>query len=168
VISASIGADFLMILRESALFSSGCKLISLRVVPCRVPAKASAPQVPWFVLCWWLQNGIRKVMTRSKPIDFYALSRGSFQKPAQNLIETAQRKSQLGVYITEAHLAQEEQAILHEVNDAAKRLGLKFEAFQKPLQVRKHPLEHPFAHCDPQDEDEPELPDGVGPDDIPF
>jgi hypothetical protein len=77
-------------------------------------------------------------------------------------------ETQLVVYITEAHLAQEERAILHEVNDAARRLGLKFEAFQKPLQVRKRPLEHPFAHCDPPDEEEPELPDGVDPDDIPF
>jgi hypothetical protein len=75
-------------------------------------------------------------------------------------------ETQLGVYITEAHLTQEERAILHEVNDAARRLGLKFKAFQKLLQVRKRPLEHPFAHCDPPDE--PELPDGVDPDDIPF
>ena len=77
-------------------------------------------------------------------------------------------ETQLGVYITEAHLTQEERAILHEVNDAARRLGLKFEAFQKPLQVRKCPLEHPFAHCDPPDEDEPVLPDDVNPDDSPF
>jgi hypothetical protein len=77
-------------------------------------------------------------------------------------------ETQLVVYITEAHLTQEERAILHEVNDAARRLGLKFEAFQKPLQVRKCPLEHPFAHCDPPDEDEPVLPDDVNPDDSPF
>ena len=70
------------------------------------------------------------------------------------------------MYITEAHLAQEKRAILHEVNETARRLELKFEAFQKPLQVRKRPLEHPFAHCDPPDE--PELPDGVDPDDRPF
>jgi len=49
-------------------------------------------------------------------------------------------ETQLVVYITEAHLTQEERAILHEVNDAARRLGLKFEAFQKPLQVRKGSL----------------------------
>src|SRR5215211_1049265 len=77
-------------------------------------------------------------------------------------------ETQLVVYIEEARLTPGKRAILHEVNDAAKRLGLKFEAFQKPLQVRKRPLEHPFAHCDPPDEDEPELPEGVGPDDRPF
>src|SRR5205823_5484374 len=48
-------------------------------------------------------------------------------------------ETQLVVYITEAHLAQEERAILalQEVNDAARRLGLKFEAFQKPLQDQR-------------------------------
>ena len=63
-------------------------------VPCQVTAKASAPQVPWFVLCLWLQQGIREHIVRSKSIDLYALSRGSFRKKARNLIETAQRKSQ--------------------------------------------------------------------------
>jgi hypothetical protein len=42
-----------MIHHESTLFSRGCKLISLRIVPCQVTAKVSAPQatwsVPWFV-----------------------------------------------------------------------------------------------------------------------
>jgi hypothetical protein len=33
-----------MIPRASAVFPRGCKLISLRVVPCQVTAKASAPQ----------------------------------------------------------------------------------------------------------------------------
>jgi len=33
-------------------------------------------------------------MAGSKAIDFYALSRGVPRKPARNLIETAQRKSQ--------------------------------------------------------------------------
>ena len=43
VISASMGADFPMLHRESALFSRGCQLSSLRVIPCYVTAKASAP-----------------------------------------------------------------------------------------------------------------------------
>src|SRR2546427_10482895 len=64
------------------------------VVPCQITAKASSPQVPGFVLCLWLQKGVRGNMAWSKPIDFYALSYGSFRKPAQNLIEIAQRKSQ--------------------------------------------------------------------------
>src|SRR2546428_7038213 len=64
------------------------------VVPCQITAKASSPQVPGFVLCLWLQKGVRGNMAWSKPIDFYALSCGSFRKPAQNLIEIAQRKSQ--------------------------------------------------------------------------
>src|SRR5512144_2734403 len=64
------------------------------VIPCQITAKASAPQGPWYVLCVWLQQGVRKVMAWSKPIDFYALSRGSFRIKARKLIETAQRKSQ--------------------------------------------------------------------------
>jgi hypothetical protein len=47
VISASREADFPMIPCESALLSSSCALISPRVVPCHVPAKASVPQAPW-------------------------------------------------------------------------------------------------------------------------
>ena len=47
MISASRGADFPMIPRESALFSSSCKLMSLRIVPYHVTAKASAAQAPW-------------------------------------------------------------------------------------------------------------------------
>jgi hypothetical protein len=77
-------------------------------------------------------------------------------------------EAQLFVYIEEASLTPEKQAILHEVNDASRRLRIRFEAFQKPLKIRTRPLEHPFAHCDPPDEEEPELPDGVDPDDIPF
>src|SRR6266699_6442375 len=69
------------------------------VVPCQITAKASSPQVPGFVLCLWLQKGVRGNMAWSKPIDFYALSCGSFRKPAQNLIEIAQRKSQSRVCI---------------------------------------------------------------------
>jgi hypothetical protein len=77
-------------------------------------------------------------------------------------------EAQLFVYIEEARLTPEKLAILHEVNKAARRLGIEFQAYQKPLKIRKRPLEHPFAHCDPPDEDEPTLPDGVDPDDIPF
>src|SRR4029453_1807321 len=64
------------------------------VVPYQVTAKASAPQVPWCVLCWWRQKGIRENIARSKLIDFYALSWGVPRIPARNLIEIAQRKSQ--------------------------------------------------------------------------
>jgi len=63
-------------------------------VPCQVTAKASAPQVPWFVLGLWLQKGPQENMAWFEHIDFYAFSRGSFRKPARNLIEIAQRKSQ--------------------------------------------------------------------------
>jgi len=56
--------------------------------------KASAPQVPWFVLCVSLQQGVWMIWHGQKPIDFYALSCGSFRKTAWNLIEKAQRKSQ--------------------------------------------------------------------------
>jgi hypothetical protein len=63
-------------------------------VPCQVTAKASAPQVPWFVLYLWLQKGIQENMAWLEYIDFYAFSRGSSRKPARNLIEIAQRKSQ--------------------------------------------------------------------------
>jgi hypothetical protein len=65
------------------------------VVLYQVTAKASAPQVSWCVLCVWLQKGIREHTPWPKAIDLYALSRGSFRKKARNLIETAQRKSQL-------------------------------------------------------------------------
>ena len=64
------------------------------VVPCQVTAQVSAPQGPWCVHCVWLQQGVRKDLAWSKPIDFEALSCGSFRKKARNLIETAQRKSQ--------------------------------------------------------------------------
>ena len=77
-------------------------------------------------------------------------------------------EAQLFVYIEEARLTPEKLAILHEVNKAARRLEIEFQTFQKPLTLRSRPLEHPFAHCDPPDEEEPELPDGVAPDDIPF
>jgi hypothetical protein len=77
-------------------------------------------------------------------------------------------ETQLFVYIEEARLTPEKLAILHKVNKAARRLGIEFQAYHKPLTLRKRPLEHPLAHCDPPDEDEPELPDGVDPDEAPF
>jgi hypothetical protein len=73
------------------------------------------------------------------------------------------------VYIHEARLTLEQQAILNAVNETFRRLGIEAQAYQKPLRLRKHPLEHPFAHCDPPyEEEEPDLPDGVDPDDIPL
>ena len=77
-------------------------------------------------------------------------------------------EAQLFVYIEEANLSPEKQAILDEMNDISRRIRIRFEAFQKPLKIRKRPLEHPFAHCDPPDEEQPELPDDVDPNDIPF
>jgi hypothetical protein len=54
-----------MIPSESALFSSSCKLISLRVVPCHVNAKASIPQTPWgmpgFLALQGISSGEREV-----------------------------------------------------------------------------------------------------------
>jgi hypothetical protein len=44
-------------------------------------------------LGFWLYKGYQAGRERSKAIDFYAFSRGSFRKPARNLIATAQRKS---------------------------------------------------------------------------
>jgi hypothetical protein len=63
------------------------------VVSCQVTKKASAPQGPWCVLCLWLRKGLQENMAWFEHIDFYAFSRGSFRKPARNLIEIAQRKS---------------------------------------------------------------------------
>ena len=36
-------------------------------VPWQVTAKASAPQVPWFVLCLWLQKGLQENMAWFDP-----------------------------------------------------------------------------------------------------
>ena len=58
VISASMGADFPMIPHESTLFSRGCKPTFLGVVPCQVPAKASAPQTPWCMPWFVAPQGI--------------------------------------------------------------------------------------------------------------
>jgi hypothetical protein len=77
--------------------------------------------------------------------------------------------AQLFVYIHDADLPPEKQAILYAANDVIRRLGIEFQAYQKPLQLRKRPLEDPLEYCDPPDEDEPKLPDGADPDeDIPF
>jgi hypothetical protein len=91
--SASRGADFPMIPRESTLFSSGCKLIPLRVVLCHVTAKASVPQAPWGISWFVAPQGIQVGRAGSKAIDFYALSWGVPRKIACNVVETAQRKS---------------------------------------------------------------------------
>ena len=77
-----MGAVFPMILRESALFSRGCKLISLRSVPCQVTVKAFARQAPWNVPWFVASQGISGGMTGSKAIDFYAFSRGIPRKEA--------------------------------------------------------------------------------------
>jgi hypothetical protein len=78
-------------------------------------------------------------------------------------------EAQLFVHIHEADLPPEKQVILYAANDVVRRIGIEFQAYQKPLKLRKRPLEHPFAHCDPPyEEEEPDLPDGVDPDDIPF
>ena len=46
----------------------------------------------------WLHYGGQEGMAGSKAIDFYALSRGVPRKPARNLIEIAQRKSQICLF----------------------------------------------------------------------
>src|SRR5215216_451558 len=43
----------------------------------------------------WLHKGEQEEMAWSKAVDFYALSWGVPRKPAYNLAETAQRKSQV-------------------------------------------------------------------------
>jgi hypothetical protein len=78
-------------------------------------------------------------------------------------------ETQLFVYIREADLPPEKQIILYAANDVVRRLGIKFQAYQKPLQLRKRPLEDPLAYCDPPEEYKPNRPAGVDPDeDIPF
>jgi hypothetical protein len=69
-----MGADFPMIPHESAVFSSSCKRISLRVVPCHVPAKASVPQAPWGMPWFVAPQGISGGGSGFKTIDFYVLS----------------------------------------------------------------------------------------------
>src|SRR5215510_8025069 len=53
------------------------------VVLCQGTAQASAPQVPWFVLGVWLQQGVRKAMAWAKPIDFPI---GGFSPPEGRLV----------------------------------------------------------------------------------
>ena len=75
---------------------------------------------------------------------------------------------QLCVYVKEANLTREQKKILSSYNDAFWDLGIEFEAYQKPLKMRKTPLEHPFAHCEPPEGMEDYVHEGVNPDDIPF
>jgi len=60
---------------------------------------------------------------------------------------------QLFVYIREAELSPEKQAILNSANDVVRRLGIEFQTFQKPVKLRKRPLEDPLVYCEPPDED---------------
>src|SRR6516164_4459692 len=80
-------------------------------------------------------------------------------------------ETQLFVYLHEARLTPEKQAILTAANEAFRRLGIEAQAYQKPLKLRKRPLEHPFAHCDPPHEEgerNPAPPGAVDLDDVPF
>jgi hypothetical protein len=79
-------------------------------------------------------------------------------------------EAQLFVYIHEANLPLEKQVILNEANDGVRRLGIEFQAYQKPLKQRTQPLEDPLAYGDPPDEDYLHKPsDGIDSDeDIPF
>jgi hypothetical protein len=77
-------------------------------------------------------------------------------------------EKQLCVYIKDAHLTPKKQSILHAYNDAVWELGIECEAYQKPLQMRTPPLEHPFAHCEPPEADEEKGFAGIETDDIPF
>jgi hypothetical protein len=64
------------------------------VIPCQVTAQVSAPQAsraaPWFLALQGISGG----RVGSKAIDYYAFSWGVPRKPACNVVETAQRKSQ--------------------------------------------------------------------------
>jgi hypothetical protein len=78
-------------------------------------------------------------------------------------------EAQLFVYLHVARLTLDKQAILTAVNEGFQRLGIEAHAYQKPLKLRKRPLEHPFAHCDPPDADEYRGLSGLDPEDeIPF
>jgi hypothetical protein len=74
-----MGADIRMIPRESALFSSVCKPSLLGVVPWQAAAQASAPQVPWFVFCLWLQLTFRTLVWNSEAILPELLKRGEIE-----------------------------------------------------------------------------------------
>jgi hypothetical protein len=77
-------------------------------------------------------------------------------------------EAQLFVYIHEADLPPEKQVILSAANDVVRHLGIEFQAHQKPLKLRKRPLEDLLEYCDPPEDYKSNLPDGVDPDDIPF
>jgi hypothetical protein len=78
-------------------------------------------------------------------------------------------KAQLFVYIHHARLTPKQQGILNVANEVFWKLEIEAEAYQKPLRLRSSALEHPLAHCSPPyEEDEPELPDSVNPEGIPF
>ena len=78
-------------------------------------------------------------------------------------------ETQLFVYIHEATLPPEKQVIIDTANDVLRRTGIEFQAYQKPLKIRKRPLEDPMAHCDPPEAYTSNLPDDVDPEgDIPF
>src|SRR5215211_1375883 len=74
-----MGADFLMILHESTLFSRVCKPTSLGIVPCQVTAKASAHQTPWYVSR--IRGSARKIRRRwhgQKSLIFMRFHEASF------------------------------------------------------------------------------------------
>ena len=71
---------FRMVPRESALLAISYGYISLGSFVRHSLERLLAPQVPWFVLCVWLQKAVREDMAWSKPIDFYVFSCGSLRK----------------------------------------------------------------------------------------
>jgi len=78
-------------------------------------------------------------------------------------------ETQLFVHIHEASLTPKQQAVLNTANELFLRLGIKAEAYQKPLRLRSSPLEHPLIHCTPPDADDYQGFSGMNPDDeIPF
>ena len=85
---------FRLVPRESALSSRSCMPTSLGVVPCQVTAKASALPASGVCPGSRFPKGYHAGVVWSKAIDFYAFSWGVPRKPACNVVETAQRKSQ--------------------------------------------------------------------------
>jgi hypothetical protein len=53
--------------------------------------------------------------------------------------------TQLFIYIHEADLPPEKQVIISAANDVLRRIGIEFQAYQKPLKLRKTPLEGIFS-----------------------
>src|SRR5215217_4365062 len=94
VISASMGADLRMLPHESALCTIGCEYISLGSFVRHRHWEGFCTSGA--VVCLLLVAPERRSGEYGWPkaIDFYVLSCGSFRKPACNLVETAQRKSQ--------------------------------------------------------------------------